>query len=207
MVDKRVKEASLDYRYLINRGYKKKVALAFVGGHYRLSTQERNFILRSVFSDSEIAAHKKRKVDVSEIKNQKLVVDGYNVLIGTWAALSGKAIRSDDGFVRDCVGYFGNYSLGIRSKTALSRILKVLKQNEPKFVLFLFDSQVSRSGELAEFVREELDRNAIMGHARTSKRVDYDIKEMGWITASSDSAIIEKVDRVVDLVAESAGEP
>ncbi|MFC2154657.1 DUF5616 domain-containing protein, partial [Candidatus Altiarchaeota archaeon] len=69
----------------------------------------------------------------------------------------------------------------------------------PSDITFLFDSQISKSGELAGFLKEEMEKNGLMGKARTSRKCDHEIKKLNKITFTSDSAIIEKVDRVVDL--------
>lgn len=196
-----VKRACEDFRYLLDRGYRRSTAVNIVSGHYRLSKKERNFVLRKVNSKEEIRDHKKRKVTLQSIRGKTLVIDGYNVLIATECAL-GRAslLKSQDGFHRDALGVFGRYKTSNYTTPAIDRILVVLKKHRPAKVVFLFDAQVSRSGQLAGTVRHKLKEAGLEGDARTSPSADYEIKSLNQITASSDSAIIEKVSKVVDLV-------
>ncbi len=199
----KIKAASEDFRYLLDRGYRRSTALNFVCGHYRLGKKQRNIIVRSVYSEKEIKDHRKRLWPIEKIRGRRLVIDGFNVLIGAECALGrGPIIKAQDGLHRDSLGLSGRYKPGLFTEPAIEGILNILKKHGPKKVLFIFDSQVSRSGELAALVRRKMDEMGVDGDARTAPNVDYEIKRLNWITATSDTAIIEKVDRVVDLVGE-----
>ena len=50
-----------DLKYLLNRGYRKNVALKFVSNHYRLRKEDRHLLARCVFSDGEIETREKRE--------------------------------------------------------------------------------------------------------------------------------------------------
>jgi len=196
-----LQRACKDVRYLLDRGYDRYSALNFVSGHYRLDKKERNFVARSVFSGKEIEDHGKRRLPLSRIKGKTIVVDGYNILIAAECALGrGPLIKSDDGFHRDALGVFGRYKTNIYTTVAIERILAILKKYKPDRVVFLFDSQVSRSGQLAALVRKRMAEAGLGGEARTTPNADYEIKQMNEITATSDSAIIEKVGKVVDII-------
>lgn len=45
----KLKMAAEDLKYLLNRGYRKSVALKFVANHYLLGRDERNYLARYVF--------------------------------------------------------------------------------------------------------------------------------------------------------------
>ena len=47
---RKIQNASNDLRFLLNRGYRKVMAIDFVGNHYLLDKNERNFLNRTVFS-------------------------------------------------------------------------------------------------------------------------------------------------------------
>ncbi|RZN14750.1 MAG: hypothetical protein EF812_04670 [Methanosarcinales archaeon] len=68
------------------------------------------------------------------------------------------------------------------------------------WVAFLFDAQISRSGELSAVCGKKLKSFGINGISRTSKRVDFELKQCRDIVATPDSIIIDKVDRVLNLV-------
>lgn len=197
----RLKPAKEDFRYLLDRGYRRSSALDYVCGHYRLGKKDRNVLVRTVFSQKEIRDHKERKVPLGRVKGKTLVVDGYNVLIGAECALGrGRLIESQDGFHRDSLGVFGRYRSGRYTGPALDKLMGVLKRAGPKKVVFYLDSQVSKSGQLAGRIRERLKEYGLEGEVRVVPNVDYEIKSLNRITASSDTGIIEKVDKAVDLV-------
>ena len=77
----KLQEAAYDLRFLLNRGYRKKGALQFVANKYVLNKNERNYLARSIFSNLKSWEQREKIVDISKIKDQFLLVDGYNVLI------------------------------------------------------------------------------------------------------------------------------
>jgi hypothetical protein len=197
----KIKAASEDFRYLLDRGYRRSTALNFICGHYKLKKPERNILVRTVYSKKEIKDHKRRLISIEKIKGKAVVVDCYNVLIGTECVLGrGQIIESQDGFHRDSLGIFGRYKYSLYTEPAIEKILTTLKKNEPKEVLFLLDSQVSKSGDLALFIRRKMGEAGLKGDAITTHNVDFEIKTRNQIAATSDTAIIEKVKKVVDLV-------
>ncbi len=193
-------KASQDLKYLLDRNYKRTTALNLVVNRYKLSEKKRNLLHRYVFPEKEIRAHRKKLCQPAKMRGKKVVVDGYNVLITVEAVLEGKdTVLGMDGILRDVKGIFSKYKFDKDSKTAIDVILKKLKEYNPSSVLFIFDSQISRSGELAAFVREKLREHGLKGDATTSPHADRDIKKHNCITLSSDSIIIEAVDRIIDL--------
>lgn len=196
-----LEKASQDLKYLLDRGYRRSTALNFVGGHYRLDKVQRNTLVRIVYSNKEIKEHKKKLLSIEKIKDEKVIVDGYNVLIGVECALGrGELLESMDGFYRDSLGVFGRYRYNLYTEMAIKKILEVLRNYGAGYTTFFLDSQVSKSGELAKYIRQAMEDMEIKGEVIPLKNVDYEIKSLNKITATSDSAIIEKVDKVVDLV-------
>jgi len=192
-----------DMKYLLNKGYKKKSALNFVSNHYGLDRKERNFLLRYVFSDRDIEEHKSKLVPIESIRGRDVVIDGYNVLVTVETILNnGRVVRGMDGFLRDTSGVFSKYRFDRNTKNAINSVLGVLKKYKPGYILFIFDSQISMSGELAGYVRRKLREFDLEGDAKTSRSADHEIVSLDKITMSSDSIIIRKVNRVVDIGAE-----
>lgn len=206
--EEKISEAVHDLRYLLNRGYRKKGALKFVSDRYLLNIHERNYLARKVFS-REVAVSRQNKIlHISRVKDENIFVDGYNVLITVESICTGQPslVRCDDGFLRDVNAVFGKYSIKNTTKTALTQIILLLKCYKPKFVEFLYDSPVSQSGELSKITRNLLNANDVPGCAVTSKNVDSELinlsKEVQGIIATSDSAVIDKIQRVVDIPCE-----
>ena len=195
-----MKDAIDDLRFLLNRGYNRNSAVNFVANKYRLRIKDRNFLVRAVFSRSEAKEHKKKRVDIKKIKGREVVIDGYNVLIAVESALKGKeVILCDDGFVRDTSATFGKYKLSKFTLPAVEKIIKILKNNSASRVLFIFDSQVSFSGELCRLIREKLAEHALNGDAVTSRSADYIITKSKGIVCTSDRAVIKKAAKILDI--------
>ncbi|OYT54583.1 MAG: hypothetical protein B6U72_02155 [Candidatus Altiarchaeales archaeon ex4484_2] len=195
-----VQKAAEDMKYLLDRGYNRDTSLNLAVNRYHLDMQERNYLRRYVFSENEIRVHKSKLIPVREINGEKIVVDGFNVLITVDAVLKEKnLVESMDCILRDTSMVFSNYRFDSDTKKALDRLMTLFTEYSPENVFFVFDSQISRSGELAAYVREEMNDAGISGDASTAKSADRKIIGLNHITASSDSHIIESVDWIVDL--------
>ncbi|MFQ5891414.1 MAG: DUF434 domain-containing protein [Candidatus Methanofastidiosia archaeon] len=185
------RRAKADLRYLLNRNYKKKYALDFVCNHYKLKKRERYLLARSTFSDEEILKIKSKKKPIEEMRGRELLIDGYNVLITTEAVLEGEYVVCDDTVIRDVRGVFGRYEVRDMSFRALDEILEIAK--DASSVEFVFDEQVSKSGELCHILRKR------GFEAKTTRHVDLEIIEKNILTATSDSLIIKSIDEFVDI--------
>ena len=201
----KLKDAAHDLRYLLDHGYKKKGAVAFVANRYLLGKRERNFLVRSVFSSQKSKDHKRKLVDIGRIKNKPLFVDGYNVLITTESIFDKRdsIVPCDDGVLRDVNAVFGKYKLSETTKKALNEIMSLIKKHNPSSAEFFFDSPVSFSGELAGLTRKLMDAHGLRGGATVSSIVDAELVSLSaktdGIVATSDSVIMDKVERVVDV--------
>lgn len=191
-----IKKAQVELRFLLNRGYRKKVALEFVANHHQLTRSQRNILVRTVFSKEDIKSHKKTKTSIEEIKKRKLGIDGYNVLITIESIIDDKHLKCDDGFIRDIKASFGNYEINDKTKEALKLIKKLFNKHEPNNVTFLYDKPVSKSGELAGLTRHILKN--FNTDAKTVKNVDLKLREYE-VVASSDRGVIEHSEKVIDL--------
>ena len=191
-----------DLRYLLNQGYPRESAVNFVSNHYRFPLDKRHLLARCVFSRREVIKHRKKIVGAREVSGKRLGVDGYNVLI-TVESILGKeqVVRCDDGLIRDLRALFGKYRMGPRTPRALAEVLWSIAQAKPERVDFLYDKQVSRSGELAALTRGQLKRFGIRGDARTLTEVDREIRGFD-VVASSDRGIIGRAKAVWDIPGE-----
>jgi hypothetical protein len=195
-----LRKAAEDFRYLLNRGYPRKAALEMVGNRYQLLSDERHLLHRGVFSDRDSASRQKKKIPVRRIQNQALVIDGYNVLITIEAAFSGRPlVLGDDGFIRDISGLSGNFKKTDKTNEALQLIFDFIKRVKPRKTLLLFDSPISRSGELAQEVRDGLKRENLSGDAMAVRVPEKILIGFPGMIATSDTAVIDQSKRVVDL--------
>ncbi len=197
---KNLQNAAEDFRYLLNRGYPRKATLELVGNRYGLNYDQRHLLHRGVFSNMDSKGRQKKKISPNQIRGCDLIIDGHNVLITIEAGLSGRPlIFGDDGFMRDISGLSGNFQKTERTAQALQLVLKVLKRVQPRQTLFLFDSPISRSGELALEVRGRMQKENLPGDAMAVKVPEKILIGFPGTVATSDTAIIDRSHQVVDL--------
>jgi hypothetical protein len=185
---------------LLNRGYPRKAALDLVGNRYALTIGQRHLLHRGVFSKVDAEFRRKKLLRLRDLRGHDLAIDGYNVLITVRAGLCGRPlILADDGFTRDISGLSGNFRKTARTEKALKLILDDLKRSKPRRVLFLFDAPISKSRELAEEVRTQLMKESLPGDALAVNVPEKILIGAPGIVATSDTAIIDQSQRVVDL--------
>ena len=80
-IEQSLKDAAYDLKFLLNRGYRKKSGLNLVANKYLLDKNERNLLVRKVYSDEIVRDRRVKIVEINNIKNKKIIIDGYNVLI------------------------------------------------------------------------------------------------------------------------------
>jgi hypothetical protein len=195
-----LQKAAEDLRYLLDRGYPRKAALELVGNRYGLNYDQRHLLHRAIFSDADSESRRKKKIPIERIRGKDLVIDGYNVLITIEAALSDRPIvLGDDGFVRDISGLSGNFRKTKQTTEALELIFNLLKKANPRQTLFLFDSPISMSGELAQEVKDRLREENLPGDAMAVKVPERIMIGFPGTIATSDTAIIDQSKKVVDL--------
>jgi hypothetical protein len=195
-----LEHAAADIRYLLDRGYPPGGAVAFVCNHYRLNDDARFLLSRAVFSTSVAEKRRWKFLPCGEIKGNKIFIDGYNIIIGMESVLNKEAFLCDDTVIRDIKGIFRNYKASENTEEAVGFILQFLKENNPDYVCFILDSQISKSGLLAKLLREKISSSGLKGDAETSKHADYDLKNSNYIVASSDGVIIDAAEKVVNFL-------
>ncbi|BDC19811.1 DUF434 domain-containing protein [Acidianus sp. HS-5] len=187
ILKKELKEAYIDYKYLLNRGYNRKPALDLVTGRYSLSFKQRLLLYRCTHSDEEI---KEIKEKIQLEKN--VIIDGFNVAITILNALDNdEAFICDDGFVRD---------LGLGSKKGDSRIEDILILFS-EFCYFLglsftliLDSEISHSGEIASNLR----KRGI--NANTVDKADKTVMSSESTIVSNDFVVMRNASKIFDLI-------
>jgi hypothetical protein len=192
--------AAEDIRYLVNRGYTKESAIRFVSDHYNLPREQRFVLFRVIVPEDAVSLRKLKKVPLGKLRDEKIFLDGYNVLIAVEALLAGDNLYvCDDGFLRDTQGIFRNYKTSEFTEKALKEILDLLYSVCPKNVQVLLDQQISMSGQLAAEIREMMAVFGLTGTAKTAKDVDHQLKVAQGIIATSDGNILDVSVRAVDL--------
>ncbi len=189
-------------RYLLNQGYPRESAVNFVANHYRFPLNQRHLLARCVFSKIEIVEHRRKAIRAGAVRGKRLGVDGYNVLITLESIFTRKqVVRCGDGYIRDLRAIFGKYRISPATTRALAELLRIIARAKPSHVEFLFDKQVSRSGELAGMVRQRLKQAGLKGDAQAIGGVDLKLRSFD-VVASGDRAIIRRARAIWDIPAE-----
>jgi len=197
---KDLQRAAQDFRYLLNRGYPRKASLELVGNRYGLIFDERHLLHRGVFSDADSVTRQKKIISPEAIRNKDLAIDGHNVLITIEAGLSSRPlVLADDGFVRDISGLSGSFKKTEMTEKAIRLIVTFLRKWKPRHTLFLFDAPISKSGILAQELRTLLKKEGLPGDALAVKVPETILIGFQGVIATSDTAIIDRSKRVIDL--------
>ncbi len=193
-----LEKAAEDYRHLLEKGYNPESARRFVCDHHLLSKEESWYLLRCILPSKLAEARRGKLASSGELRGHTVIVDGYNALI---TLESKKVFECDDGFLRDLSGVFGNYVISAKTRSVLAKLVGRVKKLGAERVLFYFDKNVSKSGELASLARKTLSKAGMPGDAETRPNVDGELKKKGAsknvVVMTTDSAIIDEALRVL----------
>ncbi|WP_456423738.1 DUF434 domain-containing protein [Thermococcus sp.] len=192
-----LEEAYRDLKYLLNRGYRKSVALKFVANHYRLTKTERHLLARCVFSDEWIEEVGKKLLSPEEVRDRVLAIDGFNVLITLESLLEGKAILCEDNLVRD-LEYKGRYRTHDETEDNVRLIISTLAELSPSRVIFFYGKNNPGSGSLRAITLRAIEDFGLSGEVCLVKSPDFELKAFE-VVATADTGIIVKVPHVLDL--------
>jgi len=188
-----------DLKYLLNRGYRKSVALNFVANHYRLRKDERHLLARCVFPDSWVEEVTRKLLPPEGVKGRVLGIDGFNVLITLESLLAGKAILCEDSLVRD-LEYRGKYRPHEGTEGNLRLIVSALAELSPAKTVFFYGKNNPGSGVVGRLTRELLDEFGIPGDVKLVKSPDHELKAFKTV-ATADVGVIKFSSWVLDLPA------
>jgi hypothetical protein len=195
--------AAADFRFLLTRGYPRQNALDLVGNRYGLDHTARQLLHRGVFAPVVAAARRAKLRRLRDLPGRPLGLDGHNILITLECAGRGlPLVAADDGFIRDV----GQISRAFKVSPATDRVLELmadyLADNQAGPVEVFYDAPLSLSGELARRTRQIF---ASRGLAVEAAAVPVPERRLAGFTraiATSDTALIDGHDTVVDLAGE-----
>ncbi len=195
-------QAIEDFYYLVNRGYNRDSVLDFVTARYKLSRLERLLIYRAVFDWRVSETRRKKIVSEKELSDAFLLIDGFNVLSTIQSSLySDILVRGTDKIVRDLSAYMRKIRVSPHLITSLYISLLFIDNFSPKYVLYVFDSQVSKSMLMVRAVSCFTKVMNMLANGRIERNTDKYIitNSTDAIVVSSDSVIVDNVDKVYDL--------
>ncbi len=197
-----IREAAKDFFYLLNRGYNRESSLNLISSRYRLSKIERLILYRGVYSREVSKARIKKMEDIRKVKRKELIVDSFNVLSTIQSSILGDTLLlCTDGVIRDLSAYVRKVRVGNHLYVSLVILLGTLLAVNPPNIFFIFDSQVSKSAEIASITRKLCQNFGLMCKTVLARRADKTtiMLSRDSTVSSSDSVILDSVKNILDL--------
>jgi hypothetical protein len=134
------------------------------------------------------------------LRGARLQIDALNQIITIEAALAGGLLlRGHDGALRDLASVHGTYRAMQETTTTLEAMGAWLTSCGVQEVEFLLDAVVSNSGCLASRIRALATTHAWPWSARLVPSADPILQRSADIVATSDSSILDRAARWLDL--------
>jgi hypothetical protein len=191
-----------DFSYLIENEYPRKAVMKLIGDRYLLSKAQRTLLNRGIMRKEDVV--KRYKKTIHNIRDYRLLIDTYNVLLIISNYLLGRIVFiSSDGFIRDAGETHGKINRDKVFLRSVEYLMEFLESEKPSEIIFYIDNPVSYSGDLAEHLRECLRVKKLNGEAIVVNNPDKDlILQKKGIIATSDSEIMNRTNcRICDLAA------
>jgi hypothetical protein len=189
-----------DLCWLLTSGYNITSSLKLVGDRYGLRERQRLAVRRSSCSDQERQRRKDHRISVEQLRNESVVIDGFNLLITIEAALSrGPLLIGVDECVRDLSGVHGSYKAVDETDRALAMIGEVFEVIRPASVLWLLDRPVSNSGRLASRIADVAIQREWPWRVEVVFNPDSRMMSSSDVAITSDASVLDKVERWADL--------
>lgn len=195
-----LRSAVSDLSWLLGRGYAPAASLKLAGDRYRLRERQRLAVARASCSDKSLAARAASEIALDAIAGERLLVDGFNLIITLEAALSGGVlIECRDGCIRDLSSVHGSYRSVEETDRAIELIGQQIASRRPASCRWLLDKPVSNSGSLAARIRERAARNEWPWEVEVVFNPDRELCNSGAVAVTSDSNILDRAGRWANL--------
>ena len=196
----RLRAAVADLSWLLTRHYPIKGALKLVGDRFGLNERQRLAISRAACSDQSRTLRLASCVAVDNVRDQNLIIDGFNLLITIEAALSGGLLLfCRDGCIRDLSSIHGSYRSVQETETALSLIGESLAGLGAASALWLLDKPISNSGRLAQKIRTLATLNEWDWSVELAFNPDKEIIASDRFAISSDGPLLDQTRNWISL--------
>jgi len=195
-----LRSATRDLCWLLNREYPTPSALELVGNRYALTRRQRIAVGRCACADPAFRRRRAHEVEPAQVHGQELWLDGYNVLTGIEAALAGGVILLGcDGCYRDLAGVHGRYRKLDETLPALHLVGKLTAEWMVRRCCWCLDRPVSNSGRLQGLILEVAANEGWDWQVETAFNPDKVLVQSEQIVATSDSAILDRCGRWINL--------
>lgn len=175
-------------------------SLKLVGDRHGLRERQRLAVSRSACSAQDKQRRREHRISVEEIRNQNVIVDGFNLMITLEAALSsGPLLIGVDECIRDLSSVHGSYRSVEETDRAIQMAGKALQHLCASSVMWLLDRPVSNSGRLATRIAEIALQRGWPWRVEVVFNPDAMIISSSAVAITSDSSILDRVEIWADL--------
>jgi hypothetical protein len=197
----KLKLAVQDMNYLLSKDYPEKSSSELVASRYKLKTRQIQALRGVSASDQQIENKNSRRLEISDIKNETLHLDGFNVLILLESLLSEAYIFEGlDGCFRDLSGVHGTYKRVQQTFRAIELVSVFFKKSDLERLVWIFDQPVSNSGRIKQMILDFAKENNLNWEVNVEFNPDKFLVENTKIAASSDAWILDHCKKWFNLV-------
>lgn len=197
----KLKLAVQDMQYLLSRGYAEKASSELVGNRYRLKTRQIQAFRGASASEIQIENRSSKQVEISDLKDKTIYLDGFNILILLESLLSEAYIfQGVDSCYRDLSGVHGTYKRVNQTHRSIELVAEFFKKSELDKLIWIFDKPVSNSGRIKQIILEFAQEHNLNWEVELEFNPDKFLAENAEITASSDAWILDHCKKWFNLI-------
>ncbi|MEM8964439.1 MAG: DUF434 domain-containing protein [Acidobacteriota bacterium] len=196
----RLRIACFELSWLFERGYTGTAALKLVGDRHRLRLRQRQALQRCAVSHGLAKTRNERCVPLDALADERVLIDGYNVLLTVEAALAGGVVLlARDGLARDLAAMSSHYRRVKQTRPALEAIATVLDRHGYREALWYFDRPVSNSGRLRNLIETLAEERGWPWRIELVPNPDPVLAVATELIATADGGILDRGPRWVNL--------
>ncbi len=197
----KLKSAVQDMQYLLGRDYAEKASAELVGNRYKLKTRQIQSVRGASTSTIQIQYRKSKQLNVSDLENNIVYLDGFNVLILLESLLSEAYIfEGVDGCFRDLSEVHGTYKRVNQTLSAIELIAKFDQNTTVEKIVWIFDKPVSNSGRIKQMILDFALENNLNWEIGLEFNPDKFLVENAEIVVSSDAWILDNCKKWFNLI-------
>jgi len=195
-----LRSATQDLCWLLSHGYALRSSSELVGNRHNLSTRQRHAVNRCACSDDARSARRQKELVPGQLEHQELWIDGFNILTGLEAALSGGVILGGcDGCYRDLASVHARHHQVQETLPALTLTGNWAQAHGVNRCVWWLDRPVSNSGRLRQMMLDLAATKAWDWRIELVWSPDKVLSDTSEIIATSDSAILDRCQRWCNL--------
>lgn len=188
----KLRSAVQDMEYLLSRKYAERAASELVGNRYRLKTRQIQAIRGAAASELQIQNRKSKELQLQDLQDKTIYLDGFNVLILLESLFSGAYVfQGTDGCFRDLSGVHGTYKRVQQTQQSIEQVASFFKKSGAAELVWIFDQPVSNSGRMKQMIMDFALENHLNWSGALEFNPDKFLVDNAEIAVSSDAWILD----------------